>query len=345
MELLDRYLLQVKRHLPWVRQDDIIAELKTNLESQLEDKEAELGRPLTQAEVEAWLKQMGPPIHVAARYQPQQYLVGPTLFPIYWYVLRLALAWCAVIYVFAKVAEITANGWSGESALHAIVQLPWVLLINAAIVTLIFAGIERAGKWDPQKLFPLAGAQAAWPQGLVSSFDASLDEQNKKQTYARAVAEVIFRWIFLVWLLLAPYHQFLWLGPSARYVTALPYVLAPVWWWCYWCVVALNGIELAWHAADLWRGNWRGPKRALGLVMRIAGLIPLIVLLTAPGQALVLLRNPVLDAAAHGETLVKINTAAFRGLEVVAAIMLLQLIWAVGRISLEAYRKRLAATQ
>jgi hypothetical protein len=138
--------------------------------------------------VEAWLKQMGPPIHVAARYQPQQYLVGPMLFPIYWYVLRLALAWCAVIYVFAKVAEITANGWSGESALHAIVQLPWVLQINAAIVTLIFAGIERAGKWDPQKLFPLAGAQAAWPQGLVSPFDAGLDEQNKKQTYARAVA-------------------------------------------------------------------------------------------------------------------------------------------------------------
>jgi len=43
MELLDRYLQAVKRHLPWERQDDIIAELKANLESQLEDKESELG--------------------------------------------------------------------------------------------------------------------------------------------------------------------------------------------------------------------------------------------------------------------------------------------------------------
>jgi hypothetical protein len=52
--------------------------------------------------------------------------------------------------------------------------------------------------------------------------------------------------------------------------------------------------------------------------MRIAGLIPLIVLLTAPGQALVLLRHPVFDAAADGETLATINSAAFRGLEVVS---------------------------
>ena len=35
MELLDRYLEAVKKHLPWQRQDDIIAELRANLESQL----------------------------------------------------------------------------------------------------------------------------------------------------------------------------------------------------------------------------------------------------------------------------------------------------------------------
>ena len=43
MELLDRYLNAVRRHLPWLRQDDIIAELRANLEAQLEDKEAAAG--------------------------------------------------------------------------------------------------------------------------------------------------------------------------------------------------------------------------------------------------------------------------------------------------------------
>jgi len=67
MELLDRYLQAIKKHLPWQRQDDLIAELRANLESQLEDKEAELGRPLTAAEVEAWLKHMGSPMQAATR--------------------------------------------------------------------------------------------------------------------------------------------------------------------------------------------------------------------------------------------------------------------------------------
>jgi hypothetical protein len=82
MELLDRYLEAVRKHLPWQRQDDIIAELRANLEAQLDEKEASLGRPLTAAEAEAWLKQLGSPILMAAPNQPQQYLIGPAIFPI-----------------------------------------------------------------------------------------------------------------------------------------------------------------------------------------------------------------------------------------------------------------------
>src|SRR5271163_4374234 len=98
MNLLDRYLQAVKKHLPWQRQDDILAELRANLESQLEDKESELGRPLTKDEAEAWLKQIGAPMQVAARYQPQQYLIGPSLFPIYLYVLKFASLLALLVY-------------------------------------------------------------------------------------------------------------------------------------------------------------------------------------------------------------------------------------------------------
>ena len=82
MELLDRYLQAVKKYLPARRQDDIIAELRANMESQIEDKESELGRPLTQGEMEDLLRKMGSPVIVASRYQPQQYLIGPALFPL-----------------------------------------------------------------------------------------------------------------------------------------------------------------------------------------------------------------------------------------------------------------------
>ena len=55
MELLDRYLQAVRKHLPWQRQEDILAELRANLESQLDEKQGELGRPLTPTEAEEWI--------------------------------------------------------------------------------------------------------------------------------------------------------------------------------------------------------------------------------------------------------------------------------------------------
>ena len=44
MELLDRYLQAVRFWLPRKQQDDIIAELGDDLRSQIEEREASLGR-------------------------------------------------------------------------------------------------------------------------------------------------------------------------------------------------------------------------------------------------------------------------------------------------------------
>ena len=119
MELLDRYLLAVRKHLPWQRQDDILAELRANLESQLEEKEAALGRPLTLAEMENWLKSLGSPLRMAAPYQPQQYLIGPALYPVYRNVLKIALAWGAVIYCIAEAPPEPACQIAASHRRHA----------------------------------------------------------------------------------------------------------------------------------------------------------------------------------------------------------------------------------
>jgi len=341
MELLDRYLQAIRRHLPWRRQDDIIAELRANLEAQLEDKQTELGRKLTDAEMEAWVKQLGSPLQVAARYQPQQYLIGPALFPTYRFVLRLAFGWCAVIYTIAKTVEIVANGLSLEAWVGALAQLPWVLFINAAVVTLIFAILERSGVKLPEPSAQGAAMGTDWPQGVVSPFDARLDERKKPKTYAQAVIEVIAGWIVLGWLLLVPHYPFLLMGPGAIYLKVTPFQLAPVWWTFYWCVVVLSALELAWHIVDLLRDRWQGPHRVQHLVKLVLGLVPLLVVLAAPGRALVVLKNPT--DAAHVALLAQINNGIYRGFEVIAAIVFLQLVWMAGRMSLEAYRRRLAA--
>jgi hypothetical protein len=83
MELVDRYLQAVKFWLPKTRRQDIIAELAEDIRSQIEEKEAELGRALNEDESSALLKRRGRPFSVAERYLPQRSLIGPGLFPIY----------------------------------------------------------------------------------------------------------------------------------------------------------------------------------------------------------------------------------------------------------------------
>src|SRR5258708_32042664 len=91
MELLDRYLQAIEFWLPKRQRQDIIAELSEDLRSQVEEKETELGRKLEDAEVEAILKRCGSPLEGASRYRRQQHLIGPTMFPIYRFILAVLL--------------------------------------------------------------------------------------------------------------------------------------------------------------------------------------------------------------------------------------------------------------
>ena len=56
-----------------------------------------------------------------------------------------------------------------------------------------------------------------------------------------------------------------------------------------------------------------------------------------------LLKNPVADAAAHGATVASANKGVLQAVAVLVAIIVLQLLWGIGRASLDAYRKRQAA--
>ena len=96
MKLLKQYLKVVKWYLPRKHKDDIINELSENLLSKMEEVEAELGRPLTELEQEALLREHGEPMDVAGRYGVNQrcvtfgrQLISPALYPIYIWVLWL----------------------------------------------------------------------------------------------------------------------------------------------------------------------------------------------------------------------------------------------------------------
>jgi hypothetical protein len=143
MELLDQYLQAIKKGLPKAQQDDIIAELSANIESQFKDKELELGRPLSGAEQEAILNQHGDPLRVAARYRSDQrrlvigrQLIGPALFPAYISVLWLNVALATFVVV---AISLLVHAPIVYTVLNAIV---WALL-QAGIITIVFASQEK----------------------------------------------------------------------------------------------------------------------------------------------------------------------------------------------------------
>ena len=92
MSLLDRYLNAVAAQLPRETREDIIAELRDELESTLEARAEQKGAPLTDAEVEQVLRDMGHPLTVAARFGAgPNVVVGPELYPWWMFGVRAAL--------------------------------------------------------------------------------------------------------------------------------------------------------------------------------------------------------------------------------------------------------------
>ncbi|MGC2744793.1 MAG: hypothetical protein WA672_16580 [Candidatus Angelobacter sp.] len=173
MELLDRYLQAVRFWLPRSQQDDIIAELGDDLHSQTEEREASLGRTLNEDELVALLQQAGHPMRVAGKYLPQQSLIGPTLFPLYKFVLKTVtfgylapwiLVWAGMM-VFVPSYRAAHSGAALLGTWAHFCSLAFMLF---GVITIVFAVLEKfqlripwLNTWDPRKL-PRVGFRAGW---------------------------------------------------------------------------------------------------------------------------------------------------------------------------------------
>jgi len=243
-DLINRYLQAVRFWLPKShRQEDLIAELGEDLRSQIEDNETELGHPLDNAEIAAILKRCGSPMMVAGRLGPQRHLIGPALFPIYEFVLKMVLLWILVpVFVFiVGPANVANSGGNWPLAILSTFGDLWSgLFIAAGIITLVFAIIERTNtqlgteiKWDPLKLPPVR------------------KEEQRKPSLLKAACEFGFNIFGLIWLLLVPYYPFLILGPAAAFLKAGPLVHM-----FYLPFVLLSVVALVRSGITLTRPHW-----------------------------------------------------------------------------------------
>lgn len=167
MDLLDRYVQAVKWWLPKGQKDDIIAELSEDIRSEIEEKEAALGRKLEPAELEAILGQRGNPALVAGRYLRQEYLIGPRVFPFYraalkgvfwFYLVPWLLVWG---YLVAFVPGYRAR-YPGLALIGTLGAWWEIAVYSFAIITVVFAIVDRRERrsrfletWNPRHLPPV----------------------------------------------------------------------------------------------------------------------------------------------------------------------------------------------
>jgi hypothetical protein len=340
MELLDRYLEAVRKQLPWERQDDIIAELRANLESQLEDKQEELGHTLSAEEAKAWVGQLPAPAMIAGRYRRQQYLIGPGLFPIYSLILRMVTFWIFIVTVIVNVIKLFTQPWSAGAVPGAIVDVAFVVLLNAAIITLIFAAIEYAALHHPEWVPQVAQQTSKWDLNGLPPIEQTA--HAKRRTRAHAITEAVGHTLMLCWLLLIPKYPVLLLGPGTWVVYLSPFKLAPVITNFYWAVVALNVVQLAWKLVDLKTGAWMGERSVQHIVLRIMGFIPLMILFLAPDRMWVLLKNPAADFAKLGATLAQTNNGIYMALRVIVVIVVITFLVDLYKWVSSSYKQRVA---
>lgn len=312
MDLIERYLQAVRFWLAgpdrfWLngpqtrkQHDDIIAELREDIRSRMEDYESRLGRSINEDELAGLLKQVGRPLWVAARFQPQRSLIGPVLFPLYSFVLKIAavgylvpwfVVWLAlVIWVPSHRAKnpflTVLGGWASL----------WTnIIVLFGLITLTFAVLERIPpamaamqKWDPRNL-------------------PRLSERKDRVSRTESIFSLVFSVCFIGWWLTLPHYAHFFLDPMHGAISINPilrsYYLLPL---LPMLVIAIQ------QAVNIFRPLWKWLR---AISMLVSDLMTLgIVVAASLHRPYLLLNETASNAADYARAVPVINQVISWGL-------------------------------
>jgi hypothetical protein len=268
MDLLDRYLAAVAALLPKAQREDIVAELRDTLLTQMEEKEAQAGRPLTAKEREALLKAFGHPIAVAGRFGTTQALIGPELYPFYMFAVKGLLVVAAIVSAIPAVITVITSpaGSAGALAqfLSGFISIGFTMI---GVATVLGVAFERG--WLPVTgMTDWKVADLPVLDTLGSSRKGFPREKGPQRKRFEALLEVILTVFFILWwtgLVSAPWsnqvaNSQLFLEPAAVWTT----LHLPILGWA--CVQLLSSLTA------LARPGWVRAHALLEAVCGAAGL-------------------------------------------------------------------------
>lgn len=309
MRLVENYLTQASQLLPKNLREDIVAELRASLEEQVLDHAAADNRLPNVADEKAVLTDFGHPMKIAGSYLPQQYLIGPLLFPAYLYALKIILI---VVLAINLVMVLAVSGVVSDWNI-SFFGLFWHLLDTAitvvVIVTLVFVAIEYSGEklnwyenWQPD-------AVDHGPSTPVNRQDLLIN--------------IITEGVGLLW-----WNDVLTFSNWLEFADT-SVAMSQAWAAIYWPLNAVLGSFFLLHVYLAMRGNWRGKTLALECFLDIAFLGLAVTLLT--GGSLV-----ELGSTASADLQASIHRAA----TIVVGVFIAVTCWDLYKYSRLAWRLR-----
>ena len=268
MDLLSRYLQAVEFWLPGKQKQDILAELSEDIRSEIEDKEAELGRPVGPTELETILTRWGHPMLVAERYLPQRSLIGPVLLPAYKLVLTIATLVYLVPWLLVGLGFVIFDpARRTPDAIGDGLQAFWLIALHlVVIVTAIFAVLERhqarSRSWE------------TWSAGKLLEREPARDPNAipRSQSIGDLVVDLIMLWW---WVKL--------MGRPAIYPLADTFRLtvSPLYPGLYWTILVflLAGVVMA--CVNLRRPWWTRRRAGAQLAIDAVGLVVCLAIVVA----------------------------------------------------------------
>ena len=333
MDLLERYLQAVRTYLPKRQQDDIIKELSENLRAQIEDREAEAGHSLSEDELAAILQRHGHPLLVASRYRQARHLIGATLFPFYWFVMKIILAIVGFGYAVAALVLI-AQGKPILEVLGALFSFIGAVLPTFAWVTIVFAVLdignskfrllekftkETNDKFDARELPPLRT-------------DSKLPDA-KPIPRSKTIFELFFNVAFVLWWVrVGPIRRLvllMTLGPAGL-SNRIPFQLGPVWHTLFVPVIMLSLAAIGQQIVTLIHPYWISFYSAARLIVNGCSLILFYFVIRA-SELLVLVPGTA-DAANFSEPLRIVNLTLHYSMMLAAVITFFESLKAIRRL-------------
>lgn len=298
MNLLDRYVVEVGKHLPRKQRADIEKEIRSTLEDMLEERNQ--AGAAGEAAVIALLKEYGEPRKVAESYIGPHYLIGPRIYPTFELIVKIVMAALlgAGLLGYGVSASITGS-FAGPDFISFLTEF-WTGLLGGMFsafgtIVIVFAILERvlpAGEFEKE--------EEKWDPA-----DLAKEPNPDEVKVSDAIAAIIFTMIGLVVFNLYPDVVGLFFGTDGEW-TFVPILSDAFFTYLPW-INLLGVLQIVFNLYQLQQRRWTTFTRLCNIVIE-AGTIAL---------AIAMLRGP---------SLIDLNADNFAGSPLVEVAAVLEKI-------------------